>query len=66
MNKDIYWEKKIQAFLHDPPHKFLSIATHVDLSKELLEMIKGYTLDENVHQVSDMIASFRNDKRIHS
>ena len=54
MSEDNFWLNKIKAFLHDPPDKLLSIASHEERRNYLL---KAIGLEYDIEPISDRLSS---------
>lgn len=57
MQKSEYWQHKLSVYLHDPPHKCLSIQKHEQWAKEIAELVGCASASKQVYQSADMIAS---------
>ena len=42
---DLFWKKKLKAFLHDPPGKCLNLANHEEIARQFMRSI-GFTDEE--------------------
>ena len=42
---DLFWKKKLKAFLHDPPVKCLDLANHEEIARQFMRSI-GFTDEE--------------------
>ncbi|MEJ5300474.1 MAG: type III-B CRISPR-associated protein Cas10/Cmr2 [Thermodesulforhabdaceae bacterium] len=52
-----YWQKKLAAFLHDPPDKVLGLRDHIGRSRELIGELYLTTAEEHLIKKADMIAA---------
>lgn len=57
MQKPDYWQHKLSVYLHDPPHKCLSIPKHETWAKELAETLNCSIASKEQYKNADMIAS---------
>lgn len=57
LNNPDYWQHKLSVYLHDPPHKCLSIPKHEQWAKEIAELTGCAIAGKNVYRDADMIAS---------
>lgn len=54
---DVYWEQKIQSFLHDPVDKALSIPGHEERAKKIAEAFGTTTAEKNEVARADITAA---------
>lgn len=52
-----YWQHKLSVYLHDPPHKCVSIQKHEQWAQEVAEILGCSIASKEQYQNADMIAS---------
>lgn len=57
MQRSDYWQHKLSIYLHDPPHKSLSIPGHEQRAKEIADLLGQTVAAREQYIAADMIAS---------
>lgn len=57
MPRPDYWQHKLSIYLHDPPHKALSIPGHEQRAKEIADLLGQTVAAREQYLAADMIAS---------
>ncbi len=52
-----YWQHKLSVYLHDPPHKCVSIPKHEQWAQEVADLLGCSIASKDHYQNADMIAS---------